>query len=142
MPCYVMLCYVRLCHVMSCYVRLCHVMLCYVVLLSIFLAYGKTVIDVPDRKPRNVANTRTRKNHCCFIRKKGDRNREPFFHLFTHTFYMKKRIQGTETKRREEQMEPVWFLVSYFVFQRSRKSQGPLSLRSADQSIPFSWWSG
>ena len=67
MLCYVMLCYVMLCYVMLCYVMLCYVMLCYVLLCRVMLscvakysiAYCKTIIEVPDRKPRNVVYTGT-----------------------------------------------------------------------------------
>ena len=60
MLCYVMLCYVMLCYVcyvMLCYVMLCYAMLCYVMLCHVAkysTAYGITIIEVPDRTPRNV----------------------------------------------------------------------------------------
>ena len=109
---------------------LCYV--CYVVLLSILLLMVKLSLKYPIRNQGMLPLPALVKVIVAVLGKKKKETWDHSFNLFTHMFYKKNGIQGTEKKRGEQQMKPVCFLVSYFVFHRNENSQGPLFLKSVD----------
>ena len=64
------------------------------------IAYGKTIIEVPDRKLRNVARARIRKSQCCYVRKKKIKKQGTILFIFLLKRLYEKRDTGHRDKTR------------------------------------------